>query len=301
VAFYPVNATGLNYVAYPPGPTATGTDTTSSGSANTKGAYVQLSASSSFASNWAHVVFHGATTGVAALRHLVDIATGAGGAEVDVLPNLATDMASAAGSSVQLGGLYGLPLAIAISTRIAARNQSSGTSRSVVVSVEVRAAGSMPGITTFTNHGSDTSTSGGLSLDPGGTANTKGSYTQLTASLAAVAQFLLMMATHNASSTSGASSTWAMDIATGAGGSEVVLVSDMRFIWPFSTNAYIMTPRSQGVGTYIAASTRVALRVSCSTNTATLRLVHVAALYGTASAESGGGAGVQGSRIYSGF
>jgi hypothetical protein len=286
MAYYPQNATGLNYVSAPVGPTPSTLTLTASGSTNTKGSYTQLVASLGFTSNAVIIDFVAATNSASAL---FDIATGAGGAEVVVIPNVATDSwATSTLNSAQYSGRY--PLSIASGTRVAGRCQSSTASGIVAGSLTFIAAGGVAGQTTFTNYGAATGTSRGTNVDPGGTVNTKGSYVQLTASTSAVIQWMAVTFSQHASAATG-TVNWMTDLATGAGGSEVVLIPDM-----WSTLASTGTPsaygaRSQEFLTYIAASTRIAARCSCGSNTATTRTIDVELLTCVAPSEPSGSTG----------
>lgn len=272
--YYPDDATGLNHITYPTGPTAVPTVVTSSASTNTKGSYVQIVASTAFTSNFAHIRI---TRAEVSRRYLFDVATGAGGSETVVAPDLCGDNADSV-SSVSGQGLYSLPLAIASGTRIAARCQATTGSTDIHFAITLTAAGSVAGISSWVNYGSNTSNSLAVELDPGGTINTKGSYAEITSSTSAIAQFVCVMFTR--SHAQSASASWAVDIATGAGGAETVLIPDIRE--SSGTNG-VLGVRSYGALTYIPSSTRIAGRSSCSINTATTRLIQVALLAGEGS------------------
>lgn len=292
---YPTSASGLNYITYPAGPTPTGTTLTAAGSSHTKGSYTAFTASSSFAAQL--VSLFALITSNQATDYLFDIATGAGGAEVVVIANLAlTHLGTTTSPGVY--GEWSVPLAIASSTRIAGRCQCSTASDVVELALTLVASNGAVGCTSTETIGADTSTTTLAQVDPGGTANTKGAYTQLSASTGIVYQVIMPIIHEIAHNTSG-SVRWALDIATGAGGAEVVLIPDLRL--KSNTTWLINGPASYTFLTYIAASTRIAARASCSVNTATLRLCNVGAVGAVAPAESGGGSGVQGSRIFSGF
>lgn len=278
---FPVSATGLNYITYPVGPTSVPLLVTANAAANTKGTYAELIASLAFTCNYALIDVTGSNNG--AFRMLMDIATGAGGAEVVKIPDLLIDSNLAASSSTH--GSYALPWEVISTTRIAVRVQCSTGGIAVRVAVTFQIAGTCPAISSFINHGADTSDSGGVSIDPGGTINTKGAYSQITASSSVVAQSLMIMQTL-AGNSAPVAAAWAIDFATGAGGAEVVLIPDFRF--NSSAQSHSM-PRSHTFVTFIAASTRFAIRASCNTNDATDRLIDAAVMIAAAPAESSGG------------
>jgi hypothetical protein len=218
------------------------------------------------------------------INSLFDISTGAGGAEVDVIPNLPVTHQGAS-SANQTRGQWTIPLAIASSTRLASRMQATTGASTLEIAVELMgASNASPGITSFTTSGISTGTSLGTSIDPGGTADTKGSYAQIVASTAAVYQWIGALV-HNVGSTSPIGARWAMDVSTGAGGSEVVLIADLRLLQV--STSFGSLPAMWGFLTYIAASTRIAIRASCSSNTATSRLFNAGVVGGTGPAEGG--------------
>jgi len=120
--------------------TGTGTTLTSSGTANTKGSYVELtdSTSADIAGFWLLI----ATTNSAANRYLIDIATGGSGSETVLVP----DVYSQPGTIGAGDQVIFVPLNIASGTRIAARCQCNGSSGTVAVAIvgEVRTANHPP-------------------------------------------------------------------------------------------------------------------------------------------------------------
>lgn len=288
--YFPQSATGINAVSYPVGPTALSLQLTT-GSANAKGAYSQFVASSGFACTQVQVLLTN-SSGTNGAQFLCDIATGAAASETVVIPNIMAANSTTSAAS-QLGGLYNLPLGIATATRIAARAQSSSATQTLGVSITLLVGGGCPGITTFTDYGTNTGTSGGTSVDPGGSANTKGSFAQITASLSAVAQSLLVEQTLG-SNTGAQTARWFIDVATDAAASEVVLIPDLEF-WARDQGAAALAtfpPSRQFSTIYIAASTRVATRASCNITDATDRVIAMSMITGTAPAESSGAGAV---------
>lgn len=279
---YPTSTGSLNYIAYPAGPTATGTNVTASGSANTKGSYTEFIASSPFAAQTIWLMVHAATNNSA--LHLTDIATGAGGAETVVIANL---MYSHRGttSANAIGFHCHIPLAIPTSTRIALRTQSTTGSNVSQVSVGLSASNGAVGLTATETIGVNTSTSHGTTVDAGGTANTKGSYGELSASTGALYQCATVVLSDAGGGASGGVSH-CVDIATGAGGAEVVLMPDLRT--HTATTWLVPDQVAYTLLTYIAASTRIAARASCDSNSSPLRTVDVSIVGGTAPAESSG-------------
>lgn len=286
MAYYPQNATGLNYITYPAGPVPGSATVVTAGSANTKGSYAQITASSGFTCNLVSLQVYGGIT-TSGLQYLIDLATGAGGAEVVKIPDVLSATQGIT-SSVQKGGLRQFPLAIASGTRIAARCACSTGSANMRLGVSLVAAGGVAGISTFVAYGVNTADSGGTAIDPGGVADTKGSYVQITASTSDVIQWLAFQNTLGGN-TAPQTNSWYQDLATGAGGAEVVLIPDIPAFVESGNAANL--PKMQPFLTYIAASTRIAVRASSNLTDATDRLIDVALITGTAPAETAGAGG----------
>lgn len=291
MAFYPQSTSGLAVTTYPAGPTVGGAQITG-GSANTKGSYTEVIASSAVTTNSINLVCFTGTNFTDGFAQLLDLATGAGGAESVIIANLCTDMAN---TTVAYDGVFQatFPARIASGTRVAARCQGTNASSLMGIAVTTIAAGSMEGITSFTTYGANTADSGATQVDPGGSINTKGSYSEITSSTSALAQFGLVAAAFQGHSFSGGTAvggTWAIDIATGAGGAETVLWSDLRVRAVDNVSACMTyTGRMHGFLTYIPASTRIAARASSDSVAATGRLIDVAVICGTAPSESSSG------------
>jgi hypothetical protein len=285
VSYYPTSATGLNYVTAPPGPTASIVVTlTASGSTNTKGAFAELTSSLGFTCNFLELGWVSATVG--GVSFLWDIAIGAAASEVVLIPDLLADYS---GSSLCMGTLETIPCGITSGTRVSARCQCSTASATLSAYAAFAATGGVPGVVSFVNYGSLTATSKATTIDPGGSANTKGSYSQLAASTSAVVQSLLVTLSLNVNS---APSTflWAADVAIGASASEVVLIPDFRTRC-FVATGMALVPMSRHFLTYIAGSTRIAMRASCSGTDATDRVISASLNAGVSPGESGGSAG----------
>ncbi|MGH2482694.1 MAG: hypothetical protein ACRDHW_23855 [Ktedonobacteraceae bacterium] len=255
------------------------------GAANTKGSYVALTASSGQETKDITLACL-ATTSFSWSAFLTDIATGAAASEVVVISNILMDNQGATSGNEGVKG-WRVTLAIAASTRIAARCQTSDGADVCEIAITLTTTAGMPGLTSTTTIGTATGTSRGTQLDPGGTINTKGSWAQLSASTGAVTQWIMAMVANHSQGGAPASVRWCIDIGTGAVGVDVALIPDMRFAAGGTT--IVLAPNSYSMLTYIVASTRIAARASASNNTATVRLIDVAAVLGVAPSEAGGG------------
>lgn len=250
--------------------------TVTAGSTNTKGSYSQLAASTGLDSaDWYFQVFF-ATAGK---WFLADVATGAGGAEVVQLSNVL--VVNANGVSVHCPGyLYRLNTDVSAGTRLAIRSQCSGGGSTFQAMLGLQGS-TLAGRAVPSTYGATTATSLGTSIDPGASSNTKGSYAQLTASSAAAHTRLTLGVGLNQTGPSFA--TWAADIATGAGGSETVLVPDIGFQVDNIITVLFPCVISFDVGS-VASGTRFAMRAQCSINTSGVRVLTAVLVGGTAPA-----------------
>ena len=122
-------------------------------------------------------------------------------------------------------------------------------------------------------YGADTASCEGLAIDPGGTVETKGDYTEITSATTHPYQgFRFALSVSNEYSID--NYTWHLDIALGAASSEQVIISNYRAS-SGSTHDQI-TPRFSPIFPItIPEGTRVAARASCSGNDSLNRMVDI--------------------------
>lgn len=241
---------------------------TSGGGIGTKGAYVQLIASTTYAAKGIIVEITGNAAG---FLDIVDIAVGAGGSEVVLLPDLLGGQAT----TVICTNRYFFPCSIPAGTRISARNAGSINGTTVQVAVQLLHAGMLDG--GYGNivkaYGVDTANAVGTLVTGNASANTKGSYSQLTASTSQTIEAMVVALTEHATITP---SKWQLvDIAVGAGGSEVVVLSNLQFAQQDSgDNFYELV--SGPFPCNIPAATRLSARLQGDTGSQVFKL----AVYG---------------------
>ena len=128
-----------------------------------------------------------------------------------------------------------------------------------------------------TPYGADTSDSGGMAVDPGGTVDTKGAYSELAASTTyPIKQLMLVIGGRG--NTTQLTQRVLIDVAIGGAGSEQIVFPDIGYGANVGTDLGIPLV----VGPYpvdIPAGTRLAVRAQSSINNATDRLFD-ACLYG---------------------
>lgn len=232
-----------------------------------KGAWAQAVASAASDSTWMQVFAQTATSGGSAFA--VDVGVGASGSEVVVVSNLCFSQLSSWAAS------YLFPLAIQAGTRIAVRASSNLTfdvlqAQLITFDDTFSSVGVGSGVDTY---GFSNATNYGTAIDPGGTANTKGAYSQISASLTNdLSGFMLCF--DNQANGGSALVTTLVDIAVGGSGSEVVIIPNYCLVYtlggsqnsmPGAVSHYLPIP--------IAAGTRVAARAQCSTATSPDRII----------------------------
>lgn len=161
-----------------------------------------------------------------------------------------------------------LPLHVPAGSRIAGKK--SNNTGTIVASLQGVAMGGLPlyGCQFTTTYGATGNT--GQSVNAGGSANTKGSYTQITASTSFHHKFL-MLCINAAGNTTLSDAQFLIDIGVGGAGSETVLFGDM--LCQESANHDTFNPNWFGpFPCDIPAGSRLAVRCQASTTDASDRV-----------------------------
>jgi len=245
-----------------------GTTLTASGSTNTKGSYSQLVASTPYDCSGFYLYLCNANSGL--VGYLVDIAIGAAASEQNVVNNLLYEFSTA--QTHQTLQIF-VPCEIPAGTRISGRCQAS-TGSSTITAFVVLADASFVGSAAFgapTTYGAVTGTSQGTNVDPGASGNTKGSYSQVTASTTYdIAALQIIFGNKGALQTSDI----LVDIAVGAAGSEQVIIPNISFSASnASTNTTGVAPPLYFVR--VPAGTRLAARAQNSNTTSGTRQFNI--------------------------
>lgn len=239
------------------------------GSANVKGSFTQLVASTSFPGNALKIRLAQNTN---TADYLVDIAFGGAGNEVVKISNLLL-------SSLHITAAMEatIPLFIPSGTRISARVQASTGGLTANVAVQVMALGpgeNFKNVPQFvTTYGDNPADSGGTSIDPGGTLNTLGAWVQLTAAAAALHKGLLI-STGIQVNAAPAAARWLCEIGIGSAGNEVTKAK-FFFEENGSTSSGGTHPMFHYIPIIIPKGQRIAVRSQSSGNDATDRLFDV--------------------------
>lgn len=250
--------------------TQRGTTITASASTHTKGNYTQLIASTTYHSKRILVFIAPHATNT---LYLTDIAVGANGAEQVIIPNLPIGIGT--GGDTFRGAIYDLPVNIPAGTRVSARVQSQTTVEFVYLSILLLSTswGALAPRGRVTTYGADISDTTGLQYDPGGSANTKGGYLEVTSSTSFHHSGLLVVI-GNQNNAARTTADWKLDIAIGAGGAEKIIFADLWLgasatedtMFPF---CFPMLPVN------IPEGSRLSVNASCSTTDATDRLFDI--------------------------
>ncbi len=249
---------------------SSGTSVTFNGN-DAKGSYVALIAATTFQASGLWLSISNAGNGV---DHLLDLSFGAVDNEVDVLSNFLFAAKTTGALKVFL------PIVVPAGTRLAVRGQTSNASaQTIKVAVTLAASTFMSGGllgTRITPYGANTADSGGVQIDPGGSANTKGAWVEIEAATD-FHHKALMMAVGASANASQSTADFLFDIAVGAGTSEKIIVPNI-LIKTTTAEQQLMSP----AGPYpveITAGIRLAVRAQSSTIDAIDRLLDVC-LYG---------------------
>lgn len=245
--------------------------TVTAGAVNTKGGWAQLVAATSYDASGL-MVFIGNKSGN--LDYLVDIGVGAAASEQVIVPNLVAGFLQAWAINV-----YYIPVPIPAGTRVAARCQCTTGTFSLGVTISLLSQGFMPSspLGRVTAYGAATADSGGVSIDPGGVAHTKNTYSQINGVTANPIRALLI-GIGNQLNAARTGCYWLVDIAIGAAGSEQIILPDL-WIAVHSTGDNIIPSALGPFFVDIPAGVRLAARAQCSTTDATDRLFDIV-IYG---------------------
>lgn len=236
---------------------------TSGGSTHSKGAYVALSASVP-ADVWWHLFRFYAPTG--GTQFLVDVATGAAGAEKILIPDvLFLPPRDNFGEAVLL-----VPCHLKAGQRLAARCSCSATSKTMGVAWHAIGGGfaTLKGMARAETLGANSGTTRGTQIDPGGSANTKGSYITIGTTGFDWKWLVVILGTVSGAMPTG-QTEWRADVALG--GTPDIIVPD----WTIATdsNSDDLWSDTITIPFEVPAGTAVKIRAQCSITDATDRLL----------------------------
>lgn len=244
------------------GGTTFGTKVTGSATANTKGSYTTIIASTPSDTCWMIVraIIDSSVADIA-----LDIAVGASGQEVVLVNNLMITIDRGTDQFFT----YSFPIQIPAGTRVAGRAQSNPGGLGVDVSIVLLdgAFTQMEGSAGVDSVGFVAASTRGTAVTPGA-STTKGSYAQLIASTAR--DYIGFLLEVDAQGTSFPASSYVgyVDIAIGASGSEKIILPNCPVILSASGNATVAIWPDSFVSVPIPAGSRVAARANTILNSA---------------------------------
>jgi hypothetical protein len=238
--------------------TAAGTTLTSSGSANTKGSWTQLVASTASDISFVQVTVILITSTIG----LVDIGVGSAGNEVVVVNNLIVhDNFDPT--------VISFPLSIPAGTRISARVQCATASNAVAIAMITydSSYAQIEGAAGVDSLGANLSTSMGTTVTNG----QPGSWTQLTASTARDYQgiFALVDFQNKAASPANTNFPITLDIGIGAAASEIAIIPTAQMITYNSYDQFFPNAPVLYTPVNIPAGTRISARLTSPSGTQT--------------------------------
>jgi len=242
----------------------------SSSSANTKGSWTEVIATTNFISNY--LWFTGAwTTG--GRQYLVDIAIGSTGNEKTILSNL--HITGSTSNTSRCGYCYAFPIYIPSGEKISVRCQSNGTSQGFWASIGLSTMSflTLPGFNKVITYGANTGDSGGTSVDPGGTSGTKGSWVEFSAATEMNIAGILMGIGNAGNNVPGWGQGY-IDIGIGASSSEKVVIPDLTHYMTYE-NQSRNPSQTPLIPCAIPKGSRLVVRADSEVVDATDRLIDV--------------------------
>lgn len=207
------------------------------------------------------------TNGSATQSLTYDIGVGSAGSQFVVVDGLYNPSTKAANQGMG----FALPIRIKSGSTVWVRSSSGTATRASLYG----ASGRLPGFSTCQRIVGVPSTSGiGVSIDPGGVANTKDGWTELTSGLSDHAIGMAVIVGENGDAVRTAAGYLALDIGVGGAGSERILIPDLLVGWGTTLDV----PQPQQHGPFpcdIPAGTRISARAQSTNTTAGDRTVDV--------------------------
>ncbi len=226
---------------------------TAPGASNTKGAYTELITSTADEYDWISMSFAVATAAAAVdTGVLLDIAIGAAGSEVVIVPDLQIGWA-------ELTPTILIPVHIPKGSRVAARYQRVGAGGSIrPVTRYGKNASYRRSPSHIVTHGTTAASSKGTSLT-GGATNTESAWTEIVAATTEPYCGFFVTIGGDSDTTQLTTTFNIFDIGIGASGSEIAIASDIPVKWSSNEN-FIFTNTNLIVATHIPKGTRIAAR-----------------------------------------
>ena len=248
---------------------------TTPSSPNMKGDWARIVNLPTFDAQGLKITFRQSVTASDERKYLVDLGIGSSNSIAILCHNVLFQY----GGTGQQVGRFDLPVTVPKSTEIWVRGQSqaSGTAN-IRVSVGYFSSGfqypSALGAAT-TTYGVTVDSTAGTQIDPGAIVDTKGAYFEISSTITSDIKYAVVCVGNQANQAD-ANMQILLDIAIGAAGSEVNIISDL--LYSKNSVADDMSPPMVGVPVSIPAGARLSARALCTNNNATDRLFDVAVI-----------------------
>jgi len=219
------------------------TTLTPNAATHTKSVYTQIVAATAF--DVAGILFNSQLS-AGASNQLLDIAIGAAASEQIIVPNVLVSVGGGGGRGTPQKFI---PIFIRKGSRIAFRFQSNIGSQFFKVKVLLLSAGGFAGFqppNKWEGWGVNLATSAGVAVTASGSANTKGAYAELIAATGLTSRWVIL------GIGIGTVADMAVDIAIGAGGSEVIVLPNFN-LTNENVAPYLVLPWTIPKGTRLAA------------------------------------------------
>lgn len=206
---------------------------------------------------------------------LIDIAIGGAGSEKVLLSNLI--FSGRDFTSIH----YYFPIHIPKGTRLSVDGQNSAAAPTAMkCQIILFTQGFNPGgaLGIVDTYGANTGDSGGTEIDPGGTANTKGGWTEVVASTSRPIRYINMAFGFRDTFTQ-TDKYYRVDLGVGASTAEKVIIGDIVFVKSSTTDIFL--PSNMGFPVSIPSGSRLSVNMQSQDTDATDRLTDVV-LYGVA-------------------
>lgn len=241
---------------------------TNGGSANTKGAWFELTASLAYTVYALSIEMRAGSLSGATNSFLLDVGLGAPGSEVVVLENVLCSVHATDGNPY---AVIDLPLGVPQGTRISARAQANNG-----LLHEIRALMHLPTLSrqspietpaaVTTTYGANTGDSGGVFVDPGPTTGVKSAWSEVgIAGGQGVRVLVVGIGSQQQANRAGEIGNYFVDIGMGAPGSEVVVVPDVPVLSPDGIGV-LLPILSLPYPVSIPAGVRISARASSTIN-----------------------------------
>lgn len=243
------------------------------GGANAKGAWVQLTAATSFAYSAMRLQFSSDVADGGPETYLADLGMGSAGAEVVLVPDVLVDL-NRVGIAAAMVNLL-LPLQVPAGARLALRGQTAGGAgtRNVWCLAQGRNGGANDAAAAtgvVTTYGALPASTNGTLVDQGAVSNVYGAWTQITASTSSAHSWLCAVVGQDKQTTAftaSGSDVYMVQLGAGGAGAEVV-IDEFAVPAPYAANTVGAGPL---LNCNLPAGTRLAARCKALTVTAVAR------------------------------